>query len=127
MEERKRHIVYALILVLSLIILNSCTGQEKTKVKKLDIKAYLDLADKDTIYPTDKQLAMLKEIMPREAFQPAPKISNREYWKGISETSSGKEYLTKALELLDKKPEVPITDSIYRLANKFYKRLISST
>ena len=118
MEERKRHIVYALILVLSLIILNSCTGQEKTKVKKLDIKAYLDLADKDTIYPTDKQLAMLKEIMPREAFQPAPKISNRAYWKSIAETSSGKEYLTKALELLDKKPEVPITDSIYRLANK---------
>ena len=90
---------HTILPTLLLVMIFSCVSQNSKEPLDLDMNAYLSFADKDTIYPTEKQLAMLKEVMPREAFQPAPKISNREYWKGIAETSSGKEYLTKALEL----------------------------
>lgn len=107
-----------LLLTLLLVIFSSCANQNEEELEELNIETYLKLADKDTIYPTEKQIEMLKKVMPKEAFQPAPKISNRAYWNKIGQSHSSKEYLSKALELLDKKPEVPITDSIYRLANK---------
>ncbi|WP_226975870.1 heparinase II/III family protein [Zobellia nedashkovskayae] len=100
-----------------MVVLNQdVLGQ--TSSGHLDISTYLELADSDIIYPSSEQIEMLKKVMPKEAFQPAPKISDRAYWDAIANSELGQDYLVKANELLDKKPEVPITDSIYRLANK---------
>ena len=90
----------------------------------LDIKAYLEQADGETIYPSEKQIEILKNLIPNEAFQPAPKIRDRAFWNGVAETESGKVYLKKALSFLDKVPEVPISDEIYRRANKEGNRAI---
>ena len=99
---------------------NEAIKQEITEEKllSLDMDVYLQHADKDTIYPTPQQIEMLKSVMPKESFHPAPKLADRVYWNAIAESKSGKEYLIKANALLDKKPEVPISDSIYRLANR---------
>ncbi|WP_339839195.1 heparinase II/III family protein [uncultured Maribacter sp.] len=102
---------------MAILVLNqNIIGQ--TSSAYLDMSIYLKLADSDTIYPSSEQIEMLKKVMPKEAFQPAPKISDRAYWNNIGQTKSGKDYLIKANALLDKKPEVPISDSIYRLANR---------
>ncbi|WP_199270197.1 hypothetical protein [Algibacter sp. L3A6] len=90
----------------------------------LDIKAYLEQADGETIYPSDKQIEMLKNVIPNEVFQPAPKISDRTFWNEVAQTESGKTYLKKALSFLDETPEVPISDEIYRRANKEGNRAI---
>ncbi len=82
------------------------------------IASYLQLGDQDEIYPSDKQLDMLASYIPEEAFQPAPSIRDREYWNKIAKSTSGKNYVEEAISLLDRKPEVPITDDIYRRANK---------
>lgn len=97
----------------------NCYGVKKPSVAKgLDIKKYLNYADSEMIAPSKKQMEMLAKVMPKQAFQPAPKISDRVFWGGIAATQSGKEYVTKALLDLNKKPEVPISDSIYRIANR---------
>ena len=102
---------------MAMVVLNqNIIGQ--TSSVYLDMSIYLKLADSDTIYPSSEQIEMLKKVMPKEAFQPAPKISDRAYWNNIGQTKSGKDYLIKANALLDIKPEVPISDSIYRLANR---------
>lgn len=102
---------------MAMVVLNqNIIGQ--TSSVYLDMSIYLKLADSDIIYPSFEQIEMLKKVMPKEAFQPAPKISDRAYWNNIGQTKSGKDYLIKANTLLDKKPEVPISDSIYRLANR---------
>ncbi|MDO7171599.1 hypothetical protein [Mariniflexile sp. AS56] len=93
----------------------SCNNQ---KDETLDIAEYLKHADGDNMYPSAKQIEMLKKVMPKNAFQPAPKISDRPYWNAVAATASGKEYLKKALSFLNEKPEVPISDEIYRRANK---------
>ncbi|WP_152596565.1 hypothetical protein [Algibacter lectus] len=90
----------------------------------LDIKAYLEQADEETIYPSEKQIEMLKNVIPNEVFQPAPKISDRVFWNEVAETESGKIYLKKALSYLAEAPEVPISDEIYRRANKEGNRTI---
>ncbi|WP_209435194.1 heparinase II/III family protein [Maribacter forsetii] len=114
MMKKTLQLIYCFM---AMVVLNqNIIGQ--TSSVYLDMSIYLKLADSDTIYPSSEQIEMLKKVMPKETFEPAPKISDRMYWKGIGDTDSGKEYLAKALELLDRKPEVPITDSIYRLANK---------
>lgn len=84
----------------------------------LDIGKYLEVADSDKIYPSQKQIDMLKAVMPAQAYQPAPNISNRVYWDKIAATESGQSYLEKANTSLNKEPEVPISDEIYRRANK---------
>ena len=104
-----------LILLIGAALCFSCAKKE---VSKLDLNTYLGHASKDTIYPSEAQLAMLKEVLPQEQFQPAPSIKNREYWNRIKDSESGNKYLEKAKGFLDVSPEVPITDSIYRLANK---------
>lgn len=96
-------------------ILLSC---HKVDVKPLDINAYFAHAKTDTIYPSAKQMEMLKSIIPLETFQPAPDINDRVYWSKIANSESGKRYLENALSELNKKPEIPIADSIYRRANK---------
>ena len=101
-----------------LCIATSCNTQPEIKLETLNIQEYLQMGDADTLYPTPNQIALLKKVMPKEKFQPAPKISDRVYWDRVAGSQSGQVYLEKANGLLDRKPEVPITDSIYRLANK---------
>ena len=84
----------------------------------LDFNTYYNQANRDSIYPSAKQIEMLKVVIPKESFQPAPPVTNRIYWDEIAASASGKEYLNKALSELDKKPEVPITDETYREANR---------
>ncbi|MBP0903857.1 hypothetical protein ACFSKN_05275 [Mariniflexile gromovii] len=84
----------------------------------LNIAEYLKHADGDKIYPSAKQMEMLKKVMPNDAYKAAPQITDRAYWDAMAATSSGKVYLNKAMSLLDEKPEVPISDEIYRRANK---------
>ncbi|MEO9513480.1 MAG: hypothetical protein ABJN84_04375 [Flavobacteriaceae bacterium] len=125
MKKHSRKILYIVVanLVLSAIIL---AGGKPDTATSLNISKYFSYATKDIIYPSDKQLEMLKAVMPKEGFQPAPPISERTYWTKIAATASGKNYLELALSELDEKPEVPIADSIYRRANlegnrKIYK------
>ncbi len=109
------------VLILSLV---NCKNEVSKTIEPLDLKAFIQAANQDTIYPSVTQIEMLKKVMPKDAFQPAPKISDRKYWNAIAVTKSGQEYLEKAKSLLDKAPEVPISDSIYRLANKEGNRKI---
>ena len=57
----------------------------------LDIKAYLEQADGETIYPSEKQIEMLKNVIPNEVFQPAPKISDRTFWNEVAQSSKAYE------------------------------------
>ncbi|MDO6809771.1 heparinase II/III family protein [Zobellia galactanivorans] len=108
---------YSLFLMVLLVV--ACSPKrENVRPGKLDITTYLQYADKDTVYPTEKQLELLSKAMPKAAFAPAPDISDRAYWTAIANTGSGQDYLEKAKGMLGKEPEVPISDSIYRLANK---------
>lgn len=102
-------------LVISFLMFSSIASSQKIS---LNITEYLKLADKDIIYPSSQQIEMLKAVMPREVFKPAPDISDRLYWSKIATSDSGKSWLTDALKSLEVKPEVPITDAIYRRANK---------
>ncbi len=92
----------------------SCSDK---KPAKLDITAYLEQADTKVIYPTEAQIEMLKSVIPDTTFQPAPPVCNRLYWDEIAQKVSGQEYLKEAISLIDKKPEIPISDEIYYRAN----------
>ena len=104
-----------LLCSLFVLIINQTVGAQSDT---LDLVQYLELANGKQIYPSEAQIDLLKTVMPTEAYQPAPKISNRAYWDKIAETKSGKDYLEKANAELGKAPEVPISDEIYRRANK---------
>ena len=84
----------------------------------LNITAYLKLANGDQIYPTAQQIEMLKPFMPKETFMPAPSYSDRNYWDKIASSASGKKFLKEAYTLIQKTPEIPISDEVYREANK---------
>ncbi|MEQ8679705.1 MAG: hypothetical protein RID25_08110 [Cyclobacteriaceae bacterium] len=71
-----------------------------------------------SVFPNEAQLEMLEGIIPEETYKPAPPISNRAYWDQISVTKSGRTYVDQAYSELEKPPEVPITDEIYRRANR---------
>ncbi|CDF78745.1 chondroitin AC/alginate lyase family protein (PL 8) [Formosa agariphila KMM 3901] len=113
-----------LVLVAVLILATSCNSQSEKSLEPLNIKDYLELGHADTLYPSPQQMELLKKAIPEDHFQPAPKISDRSYWDQVAASVSGQAYLKKANTLLDSKPEVPITDSIYRLANKDGNRKI---
>ncbi|MEI6890803.1 MAG: heparinase II/III family protein [Pontiella sp.] len=85
---------------------------------KLDIGAYLRAGDESVIYPTKKQLEILRPFVPEQAYRPAPPISDRAFWKRIATKDSAQKIFKEAVAGLDKEPEVPISDSIYRRANK---------
>jgi len=104
----------AILLIFNLLF--SCTPIPELK-DSLDMKEYLKFANGDDIYPSEKQIEMLKAVMPKHSFQPAPSISDRVFWDKIAASESGKSYFEEALSLIDKEPEVPITDEIYREAN----------
>jgi hypothetical protein len=104
------------ITLLCAILATNCLAAEGGP--KLDLTEYYRHSPGgDDVYPTEKQLEMLKAVMPAESYQPAPPISNRGYWDRIAASASGKEHLKTAVERLDEEPEVPITDEIYRRAN----------
>ena len=86
--------------------------------QKLDISGFLAAADEGQIYPSQKQLEMLRPLVPVESYRPAPSITDRVFWKKVAEKESAKAIIKRAREDIDKKPEVPITDEIYRRANK---------
>lgn len=84
----------------------------------LDIKGYLSEAEDGAIYPSPAQINMLKPFMPEKAYRPAPAISDRAFWEDVGKSESAQAVLKQARADVDKKPEVPITDAIYRRANK---------
>lgn len=102
----------------AIILLAVFTACNTTSKSTLDIKNYFAQGKDGVVYPTAKQFEMLKAVMPKESYKPSPAISDRIYWEGIATTASGKDYLKKAISEFEIKPEVPITDSIYRLANR---------
>lgn len=112
-----KYIFNYLIGTTSLLCIGMCFSCENKTITSLDFNEYYSHARLDTIYPSAKQTEMLKSFMPKHSYQPAPPITNRDYWDKIATGESGKEYLNKALSELDKEPEVPITDEIYRRAN----------
>ncbi|MGQ1909153.1 hypothetical protein ACT3CE_05140 [Marinifilum sp. RC60d5] len=114
---------FILILVAFVSIVYSCANP-KIKKESLDISAYLKAGDSKSIYPTVEQLEMLKNVVPANSFQPAPSVSHRNYWNRIAKTEEGKDYLKEAVSLLGRQPEVPISDAIYRRANKEGNRKI---
>lgn len=97
----------------------NCYGVKNPSIEKgLDIEKYLSYANSEIITPSEKQIRMLEKVMPKQNFQPAPKITNRGFWNPIAITTSGKSYLNKANSYRNSLPEVPISDSIYRIANR---------
>ena len=61
---------------------------------------------------------MLSPFVPETTYRPAPPISDRAHWDRIGKMESAQAIVERVNEDLDKKPEVPITDEIYRRANK---------
>ncbi len=84
----------------------------------LDIKAYLDAGKKRVIYPTDVQIQMLAPFVPQTRYRPAPPIGDRAFWRGVGGKESAQAIIAQAQKHIDTQPEVPITDAIYRRANK---------
>lgn len=114
------NIIKSFAILTFLVFLGSVIGCTNNPVKSgnLDIKAYLSAVNGDQIYPTPKQLKLLKKVVPEKSFQLAPPISNREYWEGISGIKSAQTYFQSAVSELDKAPEIPISDEIYYRANR---------
>lgn len=108
--------VSILFFIVSLLVFSSCN--ESVAVEKLDIEAYLKAADGDQIYPSDAQLEMLQGLIPETKFMPSPPATDREHWNKVAQSEAGQVFLEEALSLIDKAPEVPISDAIYRRANK---------
>ena len=111
MINLKRLILFLLIVVL----LGSCTSE---KPVSFTINEYLHQADTKLIYPTPSQIALLKNVVPKEKFQLAPPISNRKYWERIKKNDAAKAYFESAVSDLEKAPEIPISDEIYYRANR---------
>lgn len=84
----------------------------------LNIIEYLNHADADCIYPSAEQQQMLNPFIPTTAFMPSPSINDRTHWNNLAASHSGKTYLAEAETMLNKKPEIPISDERYRKARK---------
>ncbi|MEQ9288626.1 MAG: hypothetical protein RIG77_17020 [Cyclobacteriaceae bacterium] len=108
----------SLLVVLTVGWLQACSPLQKDDPRPIDIAEYLSLGDSTAIYPNAQQLEMLKPVIPKDAYRPAPPVGDRRYWDKIATTTSGREYLKGAIDELDKAPEIPISDEIYRRANK---------
>ncbi len=89
-----------------------------SSVEKLDMKAYLALRGDNAVYPSAEQIEMLSGIIPKETYMPMAPISDRSYWESMASSPEGTAYIADAYALIEKEPEVPITDEIYRRANK---------
>ncbi len=118
-----KNIALKIVTLLALACVISC--QSPTPIaQKLDIKRYLSLTPQGVIYPTEEQMAMLDILVPDKAYAPIPPIEDREYWDAIAASQEGQALLAEARSMLDAKPEVPISDDIYRRANKEGNRAI---
>ncbi|GLL56493.1 hypothetical protein KUBF_41570 [Bacteroides finegoldii] len=100
-----------------IIVLFGCKPSEE-KETGLDINEYLALTEGKNIYPTDRQIKMILPLLPEDSYMPAPAAKDRTYWEKIAQSEDGQKYYEEALELIGEKPEVPISDEIYRRANK---------
>ncbi|WP_199270251.1 hypothetical protein [Algibacter sp. L3A6] len=108
-----------LLLLTMVLFASSCKReQKKNKENKFDIKTYLDAGNVNEVGPTNEQLDLLRAVVPQQQYQLSPFIGDRDYWESIAATESGKSYVEDAFLDLKIQPEVPITDAIYRLANK---------
>tara|TARA_B110000037_G_C17070200_1_gene485543 strand:+ start:681 stop:1064 length:384 start_codon:yes stop_codon:yes gene_type:complete len=103
-------------IVVSAIVIG--VGCQAAGDHKLDMGEYLSHAKEGVVYPTEKQKDMLRPFMAAEAYQPVPSIADRQFWSGVAEKESAQKIFEEAVSDLEKKPEVPITDEIYRRANK---------
>ncbi len=112
-----------LVALVSLVLSISCQSQP-AEVAKLDIKEYLSLTQGDDIYPTAEQVAMLESLVPDDTYSPFPDIDNRQYWDAIAATKDGQALLAEAKGMIAAEPEVPISDELYRRANKEGNRAI---
>lgn len=101
--------------MVSLLISTACSD---ANAAKFEIKDYLELAKGKDIYPNAEQIKMLEAIVPDDTYVPFPNITDRKFWGQIAKSEEGKAYLAEAIELLPNEPEVPISDEIYRRANK---------
>ncbi|MFI3302904.1 MAG: hypothetical protein SNI18_07040, partial [Rikenellaceae bacterium] len=90
----------------------------------LDIKAYLSKATSGEVYPSAAQLEMLDKVVGKDPYTPFPQFTNRKYWGGIAASADGKALLKEVAEFANAQPEVPISDEIYRRANKEGNRAI---
>ncbi|VGO11731.1 hypothetical protein PDESU_00277 [Pontiella desulfatans] len=86
--------------------------------EKLDIGEYLGAADEGVIHPSEKQIEMLRPYLPATSYRPAPSIADRAFWEMIGQKESAEAIIKQAREDRERKPEVPISDEIYRRANK---------
>ncbi len=107
--------------VLSLIV--SCSLSLVAHAQ-LDVNSYLELADGDSIYPSQAQIEMLRPLVPKNLIQPAPPIEDRSFWDKVARSESGKTLLKSATAKLTVAPEIPISDAIYRRAQQEGNRSI---
>lgn len=117
----KKNILNFIALFCFASLMMSCASEAEPT---FDIDEYLSVGVEDSFYPTAEQIAMLDAVLPQEAYTPAPDYTDREYWMRIAALPSGKAYLDKAIEELEKAPEVPVTDELYRRANREGNRAI---
>ncbi|GIZ09789.1 heparinase II/III family protein [Flavobacterium sp. UMI-01] len=110
-------VFFGILTVLFSVFTAQAQSTTGNKSSQLDLAAYLKLADSNIIYPSAKQIEMLKKVVPASAYEPVPGISDRGFWDKIAASKSGQKYLAEATSLLPKKPEVPISDETYRAAN----------
>ncbi len=99
-------------------LLSLATMITPSMAANLNIKKYLSKVENNEIYPNAEQIKMLEEVVPESNYTPFPTIQDRKYWGKIAKSKEGKKYFAEALELIDSKPQVPISDEIYRRANK---------
>lgn len=104
-----------LSIVLLLFCISACGTVDNER--SLDIDKFLSLAD-NNIYPTESQIKMLLPLVPDETYTSAPSVNNRDYWNKIAKSEDGKKIVDEAISFFNRKPEVPISDEIYRKANK---------
>ena len=104
-----------LSIVLLLFCISACGTVDNER--SLDIDKFLSLVD-NNIYPTESQIKMLLPLVPDETYTSAPSVNNRDYWNKIAKSEDGKKIVDEAISFFNRKPEVPISDEIYRKANK---------
>lgn len=76
---------------MTLICLISCNSKEEYKT--LNINKFLAAASSDNLSPSDAQVEMLKAIIPEETFQPAPPITDRNFYAKKPRHSHKKGYV----------------------------------
>ncbi len=103
-----------------LILSTLCVVSSLTPIvaAPLNIKSYLEKATEGVIYPSAEQIKMLDAVIGTDPYVPFPSSSDRKYWDKIASSKDGQELLDEVTKFFDVEPEVPISDEIYRRANK---------